>query len=52
MTVTDLSWLKRKILSFTTEILLRNPVEISITIPVAFYGPDKWVPVTTPWSVL
>jgi hypothetical protein len=50
--VTDVSWLKRKILSFTTEMPVRNPVEISIMIPLVFRCPDKWVPVTTPWRVL
>jgi len=52
VTVTDLRWLKRKILSLTTEMPVRNPVEISIVIPIVFHGPDKWVPVTTAWRVL
>ena len=50
--VTDVSWLKRKILSFTTEMPVRNPVEISVMKPVVFRCPDKWVPVTRPWRVL
>ena len=51
VTVSDVSWLKRKILSFTTEMPVRNPVEISIMIPVVFLGPDKGVAVITPWRV-
>jgi hypothetical protein len=52
VTVTDVSWLKCKILSFTTEMPVRNPVEISIMTPVVSRGPDMSVPVTTAWRVL
>lgn len=34
--VTDVNWLKRKILSFTTGMPVRNPVEISVMMSVVF----------------
>jgi hypothetical protein len=41
VTSTDVSQLKRKNMSFTTEIPVRNPVEISIVIPVVCRGHDS-----------